>query len=100
EWHGERGRVDDLIRKYVHLWGLTPEDTSAYLCGHPGMVESGRGILLRAGWSKQAIQDEVYFQAATECFACRACHSSTRAVLDASSSRSATSISVSTGTCR
>jgi hypothetical protein len=26
------------------------------------MVESGRGILLRAGWSKQAIQDEVYFQ--------------------------------------
>jgi ferredoxin--NADP+ reductase len=66
DWHGERGRVDDLIRKYIHLWGLTPEDTSAYLCGHPGMVESGRGILLRAGWSKHAIQDEVYFQPAKE----------------------------------
>ncbi len=65
-WQGERGRVDDLIRKYIHLWGLTPEDTSAYLCGHPGMVESGRGILLRAGWSKQAIQDEVYFQPGKE----------------------------------
>jgi len=65
-WQGERGRVDDLIRKYVHLWGLTPEDTSAYLCGHPGMVVSGRGILLRAGWPKQAIQDEVYFPPAKE----------------------------------
>jgi ferredoxin--NADP+ reductase len=54
----------DELEKYAAEapWGLTPEDTSAYLCGHPGMVESGRGILLRAGWSKQAIQDEVYFQ--------------------------------------
>jgi len=66
DWQGERGRVDDLIRKYIHLWGLTPEDTTAYLCGHPGMVESGRGILRRAGWSKHAIQDEVYFQPAKE----------------------------------
>jgi ferredoxin--NADP+ reductase len=65
-WQGERGRVDDLIRKYTHLWGLTPEDTTAYLCGHPGMVESGRGILWRAGWSKQAIQDEIYFPAGKE----------------------------------
>jgi hypothetical protein len=30
------------------------------------MVESGRGILMRAGWTKQAIQDEVYFQSAKE----------------------------------
>ena len=66
DWQGERGRVDDLIRKYIHLWELMPEDTSAYLCGHPGMVETGRGILLRAGWSKHAIQDEVYFQPAKE----------------------------------
>jgi ferredoxin--NADP+ reductase len=61
DWQGERGRVDDLIRKYTHLWGLMPEDTSAYLCGHPNMVENGRGILLRAGWPKTGIQDEVYF---------------------------------------
>lgn len=60
-WHGERGRADDLIRKYVELWGLKPEQTTAYLCGHPGMVENGRGILLRAGWEKTAIQDEVYY---------------------------------------
>ena len=61
-WKGERGRVDDLIRKYVQLWGLKPEETTAYLCGHPNMVLNGRGILLRAGWEKTAVQDEVYFQ--------------------------------------
>lgn len=62
DWSGEAGRVEDLIRKYLDVWNLRPEDTTAYLCGHPGMVENGRGILLRAGWSKQGIQDEVYFQ--------------------------------------
>ena len=63
DWHGETGRADDLIRKYIEFWNLRPEETTAYLCGHPGMVENGRGILLRANWKKDAIQDEVYFQA-------------------------------------
>jgi ferredoxin/flavodoxin---NADP+ reductase len=63
EWTGEKGRVDDLIRKYADLWGLRPEETTAYLCGHPSMVETGRGILQRAGWKKDGMQDEVYFPA-------------------------------------
>ena len=64
-WHGELGRVDDLIRKYIEVWNLSPSDTTAYLCGHPGMVENGRGMLLRAGWKKDSVQDEVYFQPAS-----------------------------------
>jgi ferredoxin--NADP+ reductase len=63
-WNGEKGRVDDLIRKYTHVWGLKPEETTAYLCGHPSMLENGRGILERGGWKKEAIQDEAYFPAA------------------------------------
>jgi ferredoxin--NADP+ reductase len=62
-WKGEKGRVDDLLRKYMDLWGLKPEATTAYLCGHPSMVENGRGILLRAGWKKDAMLEEVYYQA-------------------------------------
>jgi len=61
-WNGEKGRVDDLIRKYANVWGLNPEETTAYLCGHPSMVENGRAILLRGGWKKDAVEDEVYFQ--------------------------------------
>jgi hypothetical protein len=45
----------------VDLWGLKPEDTTAYLCGNPNMVENGKGILARAGWAKGAMQDEIYF---------------------------------------
>jgi ferredoxin/flavodoxin---NADP+ reductase len=60
-WNGEKGRVDDIIRKYIDVWNLKAEETTAYLCGHPNMVENGRGILLRAGWKKDALQDEVYF---------------------------------------
>jgi ferredoxin--NADP+ reductase len=60
-WHGEDGRVDDLIRKYTDSWGLTPENTSIYLCGHPTMIENGKGILRRHGWQKDQMQEEVYF---------------------------------------
>ncbi len=63
-WKGETGRVDDLIRKYVHEWGLRAEETTGYLCGHPTMVENGRGILQRAGWKKDAVFEEIYFQQA------------------------------------
>jgi ferredoxin--NADP+ reductase len=61
EWKGETGRVDDVLRKYAHAWGLMPDATTAYLCGHPSMVENSRGILQRAGWKKEAMFDEVYF---------------------------------------
>ena len=63
DWKGETGRVDDLLRKYTDSWELRPETTTAYLCGHPNMVENARGILLRAGWKKDAMFEELYFQA-------------------------------------
>lgn len=60
-WRGERGRVDDIVRKYADQFGLTPENTTAYLCGHPTMIENVRGILQRAGFTKDAIHEEIYF---------------------------------------
>lgn len=66
QWKGETGRVDDLVRKYTDLWNLKPEETTGYLCGHPSMVENGRGILERAGWKKGSMFEEVYFIPAKE----------------------------------
>ncbi|HWF13236.1 MAG TPA: FAD-binding oxidoreductase [Candidatus Acidoferrales bacterium] len=60
-WHGETGRVDDLIRKYSDMWNLSPDDTKIYLCGHPEMVENVRGIVRRRGWLETSIQAEAYF---------------------------------------
>ena len=60
-WKGEMGRVDDLVRKYSDLWGLRPETTSVYLCGHPHMVEHSKDILHRAGWTKDHVKEEKFF---------------------------------------
>src|SRR5215831_17590647 len=61
QWTGEIGRVDDLLRRYSEAWKLRPDETTAYLCGHPQMIENSRGILQRAGWKKDAILEEAYF---------------------------------------
>jgi len=60
-WVGETGRVDDLLRKYSDLWGLNSTNTTAYLCGHPEMIEHGKGILKRVGFAKENIKEEVYW---------------------------------------
>jgi ferredoxin--NADP+ reductase len=63
-WNGEKGRVDDLLRKYMDEWGLRAETTTAYLCGHPKMIEHSQGILERVGWKKEAILEEAYYHTA------------------------------------
>jgi ferredoxin--NADP+ reductase len=60
-WKGEVGRVDELIRKYADRWGCTSANSVAYLCGHPEMVEHGKGILKRIGFSKDNLREEVYW---------------------------------------
>ncbi len=60
-WRGERGRVDDVVRKYTDQFGITPENTTAYLCGHPTMIQNVSGMLKRAGFPKESIKEEVYF---------------------------------------
>lgn len=61
EWKGETGRVEDLIRKYADAWGLNGTNTTAYLCGHPQMIENSKGILYRRGFPKDAVREEVYW---------------------------------------
>lgn len=61
DWKGEVGRVDDILRKYGDLWGLTARDTTAYVCGHPEMIEHAKGILKRLGFPKEALREEVYW---------------------------------------
>jgi ferredoxin/flavodoxin---NADP+ reductase len=60
-WSKETGRVDDVIRKYGDLWSLDADTTTAYLCGHPEMVEHGKAILRRRGWKKETMKEEIYF---------------------------------------
>ena len=61
EWKGERGRVDDLIRKYADTLELTQKTTTAYLCGNAGMIVNARGILRRCGFEQTSIKEETYW---------------------------------------
>ena len=61
DWKGEVGRVDDLLRKYADQWRLTAQNTTAYICGHPEMIEHVKGILRRAGFAKDGLREEVYW---------------------------------------
>jgi ferredoxin--NADP+ reductase len=61
-WSGETGRVDDLVRKYADQWNLTACNTTAYLCGHPAMIDNVKGILKRKGWENGSMREEVYFK--------------------------------------
>lgn len=61
EWKGETGRVEDIARKYLDSLAFEPADTTAYLCGHPQMIENCKGILKRRGFAKESIREEVYW---------------------------------------
>jgi len=66
KWTGEMGRVDDVMRKYSDLWELDGTNSVAYLCGHPDMIENGKSILKRIGFTKQHLKEEVYWIPAKE----------------------------------
>jgi ferredoxin/flavodoxin---NADP+ reductase len=61
EWQGERGRAEDVIRKYLDAAGWNASNTTAYLCGHPGMIANARGVLERAGFSSKSIRQEMFW---------------------------------------
>ncbi|MGH9433515.1 MAG: ferredoxin--NADP reductase [Terriglobia bacterium] len=60
-WQGEVGRAEDVLRKYLDSLSLNPAETTAYLCGHPGMIENAHGILARRGFTKASVKEEQYW---------------------------------------
>ena len=61
DWKGEVGRVEDLMRKYSDSLELDADNAVAYLCGHPEMIEKGKGILQRRGFAKEWLREEQYW---------------------------------------
>src|SRR5712692_2333304 len=41
--------------------GMNGTNAVGYLCGHPEMIEHGKGILKRRGFPKEALKEEVYW---------------------------------------
>ncbi|HZS13464.1 MAG TPA: ferredoxin--NADP reductase [Candidatus Dormibacteraeota bacterium] len=62
EWTGELGRAEDVVRKHADASGATPQNSVAYLCGHPEMIATVRGIMRRRGYDHKDVREELYFQ--------------------------------------
>ena len=60
-WTGEKGRVEDVLRKYADELGVRPGFGGVYLCGHPGMIANSRAIMRRSGLDDKAIREEQYW---------------------------------------
>lgn len=56
-WKGARGRADTHIEALIARHGLSPADTTAYACGHPGMVETAAARLGALGYK---VRTETY----------------------------------------
>jgi NAD(P)H-flavin reductase len=60
-WEGEIGRAEDVLRKHADRSGIRPGQGIVYLCGHPGMISTGRAVMLRAGLRDEDILEEQYW---------------------------------------
>ncbi len=61
DWPGERGRVEDVLRKYLDASPFPMTKTAGYTCGHPQMIDKAQGIFKRAGLPEEALHEEKYF---------------------------------------
>lgn len=61
EWKGLTGRVHDLVLGHLEKFCCEPSSTAVYLCGHPGMIEAAKQMLIEAGFDPKDIHDEKYW---------------------------------------
>ena len=49
-WKGDKGRVNNLVQKYLAEFNLPKDDTMVYTCGHPGMIADVREQVTPLDW--------------------------------------------------
>lgn len=49
-WEGDKGRVNNLVLKYLAKFDLPMDDTMVYTCGHPGMIADVKEQVTPLGW--------------------------------------------------
>jgi ferredoxin/flavodoxin---NADP+ reductase len=62
-WGGERGRAEDVVRKYADRAGMLPGAATVYCCGNPQMIRNVKGAMERAGFPLKSIREETYWVA-------------------------------------
>jgi ferredoxin--NADP+ reductase len=61
DWTGRTGRVETIVGPIIEEFGLRADDTIAYLCGNPDMIQSAEATLLELGFEEDAVKKELYW---------------------------------------
>ena len=60
-WSGRTGRVEAIVPSVFDELALTPENSIAYICGNPEMIEKVDATLLERGYPEAQIKKELYW---------------------------------------
>ncbi len=61
EWTGLTGRVESVVASEMDRRGLTPANTTLYLCGNPDMILDVEAIATERGFPTEQIRTELYW---------------------------------------
>ena len=61
EWTGCTGRVEAIVDGQLDEHGLTPEDTTIYLCGNPDMITAVEEVAADRGFPPEQVRKELYW---------------------------------------
>ncbi|HEX7224670.1 MAG TPA: FAD-binding oxidoreductase [Candidatus Limnocylindria bacterium] len=61
DWAGVTGRVEAIVASQLDAHGLTPENTTIYLCGNPDMVSAVEEVAAERGFPSEQVRKELYW---------------------------------------
>ena len=61
DWTGCTGRVEAIVESQLDEHGLTPENTTIYLCGNPDMITAVEEIATARGFPTEQVRKELYW---------------------------------------
>ena len=60
-WGGRAGRVEAIVPAVYDELGLTPDNSIAYICGNPDMINAVDELLLARGFPEEQVKKELYW---------------------------------------
>jgi ferredoxin-NADP reductase len=61
DWRGLTGRAEAVLEGQLDEHGLTPDNTTLYLCGNPEMITTIEEMALARGFPPEQIRKELYW---------------------------------------
>jgi ferredoxin--NADP+ reductase len=61
DWNGLTGRVEAIVEGQLEQHGLTPENSTVYLCGNPDMIEAVEAMAAARGFPPEQVRKELYW---------------------------------------